>query len=133
MATAQAIQAEEQFRQVFEKAPIGMAIVSFDGYFQRVNQALCKTLGYSTEELLAITFQHIIHPEDADTNLVLYHKALGKNILSDYEIEQRCIKRDGSVINVVLQATLVRNENGKPDHFIAQFVDITERQANRGC
>ena len=47
--------AEERFRNAFDQAPIGKALVSPDGRFTRVNAALCGILGYSEEELLGTT------------------------------------------------------------------------------
>ena len=44
--------AEERFRNAFDQAPIGKALVSPDGRFTRVNSALCSILGYGEAELL---------------------------------------------------------------------------------
>ncbi|HEY4395187.1 MAG TPA: PAS domain S-box protein, partial [Polyangia bacterium] len=57
-------ESEEQFRLIFEEAPIGMALVALDGRFVRVNRALCDILGYAREELERLTYQEITPPED---------------------------------------------------------------------
>ena len=46
-------QAEERFRTAFEQAPIGMGLISPDGRYLRVNDALCRITGYDAEQLLA--------------------------------------------------------------------------------
>src|SRR5262249_35390183 len=48
----------------FDNAAIGMAVVSMDGSWLQVNEALCKLLGYSEQELRASNFQVMTHPED---------------------------------------------------------------------
>src|SRR6476659_2738269 len=44
-------ESEERFRQTFDNAPVGMALVGLDFRPVRVNQALCSFLGYSETEL----------------------------------------------------------------------------------
>ena len=118
---------EEQFRLTFELAPIGMAITSLDGKFQRVNQALCEVLKYSNEELLKLTFTNITHPEDLELNLNLEHKLLtGEE--SDFQVEKRYLAKDNQIVDMILKVVIVRDENDKPLHFNNQFVDITERK-----
>src|SRR5713226_9351598 len=47
---AAALEASERsFRQIFEEAPIGMAIVDLDYRFVRVNAAMCEMVGYSEQ------------------------------------------------------------------------------------
>ncbi len=60
---------EVRFRSAFEFAAIGMAMVAPDGRFLRVNQALCRIVGYSADELLRADFQTITHPDDLGADL----------------------------------------------------------------
>ena len=62
-------ESEERFSGAFEHAPIGVALVSPDGRWLKVNRALCELVGYSEAELLARTFQDITHPEDLELDL----------------------------------------------------------------
>jgi PAS domain S-box-containing protein len=39
------------FMNAFNFSAIGMAIVSMDGRFSKVNSSLCKILGYTASEL----------------------------------------------------------------------------------
>ena len=64
-------ESEERFRLTIDEAPIGMALVSLDGRFVRVNRAFCEVVGYEPAELTNLTFQDITHPEDLDTDLAL--------------------------------------------------------------
>ena len=62
-------ESEERFSGAFAHAPIGVALVSPDGRWLKVNRALCDLVGYSEAELLTRTFQDITHPEDLEIDL----------------------------------------------------------------
>ncbi len=53
---------EANFRSSFEHAAIGMALVAPNGVFMKVNNALCDMVGYTSEELLSLSFREITHP-----------------------------------------------------------------------
>lgn len=118
---------EEQFRNAFENASIGMAIVSLDGHWVKVNPALFQIIGYSSEELLALTFQDITHPDDLELDLSYVHQLLAGTI-SNYQMEKRYFHKQGHIIWILLDASLVRDEQGNPLHFIAQIQEITARK-----
>ncbi|MEG4044905.1 PAS domain S-box protein [Microcoleus sp. Pol17_C1] len=118
---------EEQFRHAFEDASIGMAIVSLDGHWVKVNPALCQILGYSSEELLALTFQDITHPDDLDADLSYANQLLAGTI-STYQLEKRYFHKQGHIIWILLDGSLVQDGQGNPLHFIAQIQDITARK-----
>ena len=118
---------EEQFRNAFENASIGMAIVSLDGHWVKVNPALCQIVGYSSEELLALNFQDITHPDDLDLDLCYVNQLLAGTI-STYQMEKRYFHKQGHVVWILLDGSLVQDEQGKPLHFIAQIQEITARK-----
>jgi diguanylate cyclase (GGDEF)-like protein/PAS domain S-box-containing protein len=119
--------AQERFELVFEQAPIGMALLTPDGRWVRVNQALLKITGYSAEELLSKTFQEITHPDDLSLDMEHTQRLLVGEI-RDYQIEKRCFHAQGHIISAMLSVSLVRDLQGKPLHFVAQIQDITERK-----
>ena len=118
---------EERFSTAFEHASIGMALVSPDGHWLKVNRALCDLIGYTKEEFHERTFQDITHPEDLETDLAQVGQILAGEIPS-YEMEKRYFHKDGRVVWVLLSASLVRDAQGKPLHFISQIQNITERK-----
>lgn len=120
-------EAEERFRLAFEHAPIGIALVSPEGAFLRVNRALCELTGYPTQELTETTFQGITHPDDLDLDLAYVGQMLAGERRT-YEIEKRCLHRDGHIVWVLLSVSLVRDSDGLPLYFISQIQDIGERK-----
>ena len=61
-------ESEERFRNTFEQAAVGIAHVSPDGHFLRINQRFCDIVGYSPEEMLQKTFGEITHPDDLEVD-----------------------------------------------------------------
>ncbi|MEG4500900.1 PAS domain S-box protein [Microcoleus sp. F10-C6] len=118
---------EEQFRHAFEDASIGMAIVALDGHWIKVNPALCQIIGYSSEELLALTFQEISHPDDLEVD-ISYLAQLLAGTVSTYQLEKRYFHKQGHIIWILLNVSLVQNEDGNPLHFISQIQEITARK-----
>ncbi len=121
------IESEEQFRGTFEQSSVGMCIVSLDGAFIRVNNSLCQMLGYSQEELLGQSINMVTHPDDIE----LSKEQLQYPVSSDtYSIhfEKRYIHKNGQVIYVTINSTLILDAAGKPRHFITQVQDITENK-----
>jgi PAS domain S-box-containing protein len=117
---------EALFREAYENAPIGIALVSPEGEWLRVNQSLCDILGYSAEQLTRTTFQAITHPEDLESDLLLMRRTLAREIRS-YQLEKRYLHRNGQPVSAHLSVSLVWDKD-RPLYFIAQIQDITERK-----
>lgn len=121
-------QSEERFRNAFDTAAIGMAIVGLDGRWLEVNNALCRMLGYSEEELIDKTFVDVTHPDDLDLDLEYVQQLLNGD-LEHYQLEKRYFHKTGDVIFVLLSVSLVRNEKGEVIHFVSQIEDVTARKS----
>lgn len=119
--------AEERFRLTFENAPIGMAMIGPDGRFLRVNQALCRMLGYSAEELAQRAFLEITHPEDRALH-ISSTESLARGEIQRFQLTKRYLRKDGSVIDTLLSVSTVRDARGSPLYNIAQIEDVTERK-----
>jgi PAS domain S-box-containing protein len=118
---------EQRFRAALTHAPIGMALVDLDGGFLAVNDALCRIVGRTTEELLALTFQVITHPDDLDADLASLADLLAGRRRA-YELEKRYLRADGSFVPCELHVSLIRDTDGRPMHFVSQIVDLSERK-----
>jgi PAS domain S-box-containing protein len=120
-------ESEQQFRVAFTHSAIGMALVSLDGDFLQVNGTLCRILGYSETALLSTKFQSLTVPEDLALDLANVRKAVAGEI-SHFQIEKRCIHKDGRIIWALVTAALVRDTSDKPLYFVSQVHDISERR-----
>ncbi len=124
-------ESEERFRTAFDYAGIGMAIVGLDGRWLKVNRAVCEIIGYCEDELLALDFQTITHPQDLDVDLK-YATQLLRGEIRSYQLEKRYIHKQGHSIWVLLTGSLVRTADGDPLHFIAQIQDVSlQKQAEQ--
>lgn len=126
-ARAQLRESEERFRLAIDEAPIGMALVALDGQFMRVNRVLCEIVGYSAEELTALTFHDITHADDLNADLALAAQ-LSRGEIPRYQLEKRYIRKDGAVVHVMLSRSILRHRSGEPVCYIAQIEDITARR-----
>lgn len=118
---------EDHFRNAFDLAAIGMALVSPEGAWLRVNRALCDLLDYPEPELLQSNFQDVTHTDDVGNDLAsLYRLMHGETLRC--QVEKRYIQRLGQVVWALNSVSLVRDAEGNPVHFIFQIQDITERK-----
>lgn len=115
-----------EFENAFKYSPNGMALVSVEGHWIKVNARLCTLLGYTEDELLKLSFQEVTHPEDLSLDLELLQETLdGKR--TSYMMEKRYIRKDGALVYVILNVSLIRDTMGDPLHFVSQIQDITYR------
>ncbi|PYJ10163.1 MAG: hypothetical protein DMF06_07360 [Verrucomicrobia bacterium] len=118
---------EERFRATFEQAPIGIAEISPEGAFERVNPRLCEMFGYSPEELLTLNAQGLTHSEDLATTSTLVAEVLaGKR--TTFETDKRYLRKDGSILWAHAISTILRDAAGRPRTFIAVIEDVTTRK-----
>ena len=118
---------DEHFRNAFDYAAIGMALVSPQGGWLRVNRSLCDLLGYTEHELLNSNFQAVTHADDLGSDLAnLYRLMQGET--PNCQVEKRYVHRLGQIVWALSSVSLVRDSDQKPAHFIFQIQDITERK-----
>ncbi|MGC3972880.1 MAG: PAS domain S-box protein [Nitrospira sp.] len=118
---------EERFRAAYRNATVGMSIADVSGRIQEVNQALCKILGYSEQEILARTFQSLTHPDDLKQNLDRVQRLLAGTRVYDV-FKKRYLRKDGGVVWAQVGVSAIRDEAGTPLYTLAMVQDITERK-----
>ncbi len=115
------------FRSAFYDIPIGMALVSLDGFFKEANEAILNILGYSKEELLALDFLSITHPDDLKADLELVNDLIADS-RRYYRIEKRYFHKLGHIVPIKLSVSLLRDSENNPMLFIAHINDISEQK-----
>jgi len=118
----------DAFQRNFENAGIGMAIVSQEGKWLKVNDKICQILGFKKEELQHLTFQDITHPDDLASDLGYLQEIL-EGRRQTYQLEKRYIHKLGHEISAILVVSVVKDLKGNILHFISQVIDITDLKA----
>lgn len=115
------------FRSSFDHAPIGMALVDRGGRWLEVNEAFSRITGYSRNELKATTLGAMIHPDDVALDTQPERDLLSGRIAS-YQVEKRFRHARGHSFWVLVNVSLVRDDEGEPLYVITQIQDISERK-----
>jgi len=116
-------ESEARFYSAFEDAATGQALVGFNGQFLRVNRSLCDMVGYAADDLIAMNYRAITHPDDIDLS-----DAVLEGNLPSITFEKRYIHKTGRVIWVQVTSTVVHDDDGQPLYHITQTLDITARR-----
>ncbi|HVA91091.1 MAG TPA: EAL domain-containing protein [Chloroflexota bacterium] len=111
------------FEAAFDLAAAGMAILSLQGSYLRVNPALRSMFGYQDGEEREHPIGWLGHPDDPPLGLDLLAR-LGAGETGGFTMERRCLHREGHWLWAHLHLSAVRDGVGAPTHFIAQWVDI---------
>jgi PAS domain S-box-containing protein len=121
-------ESEQQFRQIFQEAPVGMTLSDFQTHqFIQVNPAYYQLLGYTPSEIMSLTFDELTHPDDLPENLH-YMEQIERGKSDSFCMEKRYLKKNGELVWANLTVTVLRNQNGKPGFCLAMIEDITERK-----
>jgi diguanylate cyclase (GGDEF)-like protein/PAS domain S-box-containing protein len=123
--------AEQRFRTAFDRAPIGVCLLSLDprdpGRLLQVNPALAEILGSSVEELTGVAVSSLMDPDD--------HAEIYANLsdLSDgdsghVEFEKRFMRRDGDPVWVLISAALLADDDGEQRLAVTHVIDISGRK-----
>jgi PAS domain S-box-containing protein len=114
-------------RDLYDNAPCGYHSLDPEGRFVQVNITEMVWLGYTREEMLGgMHFADLMTPASRKTFRKNFAGFKERGWVRDLEYE--LIRKDGTILAVLLNATAVKNEAG---HYLmsrATMVDITERR-----
>ena len=123
-----AVSDDDRFRNAFDFAAIGMALVSSEGRWLQVNRSLCKILGYSEREMLLTDFITIIHPDDVNVAVEAI-KRLRKGNNSIDQCEVRFQHKSGHKVWGLWSASLAGGAHVASTPLVYQIQDITDRKS----
>src|ERR1700678_406832 len=126
-AHLQVARSEERWRSVFENSAIGVALTDLNGRFLATNSVYQKMVGYSNEELQALSFLDITDADYREANWALAAE-LRKGKRRQFQIEKRYRCKIGSLIWVSNNVSLVPGTESTPQFIMALSEDITERK-----
>ena len=120
-------ESEERYRLTFEQAAVGIAHVSKDGHYLRVNQKLCEIVGYTQADLRKLTINEISHPADLRADVTQADRVAAGE-LDQYSTEKRLIRKDGSAVWVNQTVSAVRDSDRRLDYLVCVIEEVTERK-----
>ncbi len=115
---------EQSFRAAFDHARNGKAMFGLDGRWVQVNQALCRLLGYSAEELLEINWEGVTHPDDMHSSNDKAEALLSGSI-DAITLPKRYLRKDGTLIQALVDVRVARNDQDEILFFVAEIEDLT--------
>ncbi len=122
------IETEQKYRELVQSAPAGIYEIDFrKKRFTTVNDAMCQMLGYSREELLNMNPFDILDKEGQARFQARVDTWL-KGEEPDQHVEYRVKTRNEGVLDVVLEASFITDEKGRPIGARVVGHDITVRK-----
>lgn len=116
-----------RWRSVFENSAIGVALADSDGRVLATNATLQEMLGYTASEFEGRSFLEITHEDYREHNWTLFTELLeGKR--EQFQIEKQYRRKDGSLVWVRNNVSLVPRTENTPQFVLALSEDITERK-----
>jgi diguanylate cyclase (GGDEF)-like protein/PAS domain S-box-containing protein len=126
------IELDERFRSIFERAPVGIALIARGGRFTLVNEALAEFLGRDRDALEGMGVADVTHPEDLPKSAeAMRQMAAGE--LDEWNTEKRYVRPDGEVRWGALRALLLHDAEGRSTHCLALLRDVTDQRAAERC
>lgn len=124
----QIAESELRFRRAMEDSAIGIVVVGLDGRIRQTNPAFAAMLGYTSEEIEALTFFQITHPDD----LLIGRETmddLKAGTVNSFHFEKRYLRKDGTPIWAHLAGSVIRDEtSGRPLYLVSQIENIDARK-----
>jgi PAS domain S-box-containing protein len=118
---------EARFRATFANAAVGIAHFDSDLRWVRANEALCRILGWPIKELVTKSLQDTVHPDDLEAELG-YVQQMRDGKIDKFEMEKRCLRKDGGFVWTLLALSCVRKSDRSIDYFVGVIQDISARK-----
>lgn len=126
--TAELKARNDQFRLLFEHAPVGISWVEWGNPdIYRLNERFCQIIGLNEKE--AESFENLMgatHPDDRERQRRLVQE-LWTGSRERFAMEKRYVHKDGRVVWANLTVVVLRDENRRIIQQFAMLEDITER------
>jgi two-component system, NarL family, sensor histidine kinase UhpB len=121
------LEALTRFKTIYERAPIGIGLVSLDGHLRDTNPVMREITGFTAEELAGQNVLEYTLAEDIEQTSRLFGGLLtGER--DSYRHQMRLRAKDGSVVWVDSATVMLRDPDGKPQVALSMASNITERR-----
>ena len=120
-------QSEARLARTEDFSLVMVTHVGLDGSWLKVPPTLCELVGYTEKELLSGGFKDITHPDDFEADWSQCQRLIRGEIRS-FDLEKRYIHKDGHIVWIYLNCSIVEDDQGKPVHFLTYIRNITDRK-----
>ena len=119
-------ESEEKYREIFTNIQDVIFQIDLNNIFSNISPSVTEFIGYTPEELIG---QHtrLLDTNEDNTDLVAYMLNEKKNLIN---YEKTIKNKSGSLKRISINAKLIFDKNGNPNHIDAIAQDITERKEN---
>ena len=117
---------ERRFRESIAHSPIGMLIADMNGIWTYTNVALQRMLGYTAEELRSLPPGGPSNHDEWQASAARRQRLI-RGESDFYEMDRRFRHKDGRWIWTHVAVSLLRNEDGSPQHLLAQIESLDAR------
>jgi PAS domain S-box-containing protein len=118
-------ESEARLASIFAQAAVGLSEVSLDGRFLRVNDALCRLLGRSREELLGLGIVYVTAAADIPPSRMAVAQVLETG--GPVSLDKRYLRPDDTLVWANSSITRLSPAEGQPETLLAVTVDLTAR------
>lgn len=127
-AAEQLRQSDQLLQMSFDHSALGMCLATLDGTLVRVNRQLGEMFLLSQEAMTGKRFADLVHPDEASQDLASVQRMI-EGELRTVTLERRFVRSNGQAFDGIITAALLRDQDGRPTHYITQIQDTTERKA----
>ncbi len=120
-------ESEERLARAEQSSLVMLTHADLEGRWLKVPPTLCELLGYSAAELLGVSSKDITHPDDFEAGWRQCHRLIRGEIKS-FDLEKRYVRKDGHIVWVYLNCSMVTDSKGNPVYFLGYIRDITDRK-----
>jgi len=111
---------KEIWEAIFKQSPIGIAFVSKEGKWLKVNDSLCGFFEYTEDEMLNRDFQSITHPEDLDSDVNMLRK-LAASEINGYQMTKRYLTKTNKIFWARLTVYPIKDESDNIMHYVSHI------------
>jgi PAS domain S-box-containing protein len=119
---------EGRWKRIVDNSAIGIAVTDLTGRFEVTNAHYQKLLGYAEEELRKMAYLDITVPDFRAYNSTLMSELL-EGRRDQFNIEKQYRRKDGRLVWVRNNVSLLPGADGAPHNIMAIVEDISERKA----
>lgn len=118
------LRVENIYEATFDQAAVGIVHHDEKYNWMRFNEKFSDMLQYSKSELMNLSIEDLVHPDDLDYGKELDQKVLDGE-LNSYQIEKRYRRKDDSIMHVLLSKTIAKDTDNQYMFFVSVLKDIT--------